>query len=137
MNNRNTRKRCEIYLQLTIKTPERRATIFIVNFEYVFKPFSSVSTVDFEQVNFYWVPPYQFINAEIAHRCKNLSEIAVPKKGLLSEVVVSKNIFSLFTGPNCSDQFFQEYSVSLIRKVVAAIHSSMDTVSILEGHLQS
>ena len=44
-------------------------------------PFSSVSAVEFEQVNVCWVPPYQFINAEITYCCtylqmyKNLSEI--------------------------------------------------------------
>ena len=28
-------------------------------------PFSSVSSVEFEQVNVCWVPPYHFMNAEI------------------------------------------------------------------------
>ena len=32
VSNRNTRKRCEIWLDLTKKTPERR--VFIVNFEH-------------------------------------------------------------------------------------------------------
>ena len=56
VNNSNTGKRCEI------------CSVFIVNFEhisYLFTPFSSVSTVGFEQVNVCWVPPYQFINVEI------------------------------------------------------------------------
>ena len=48
VNNRNTRTRCEICSKLTIKTPERRqwrrSGVFIVNF-------SSVSIVNFEQVN--------------------------------------------------------------------------------------
>ena len=39
VNNRNTRIRCEIPLQLTIKTPEqrhwRRSSAFIVNFEHI------------------------------------------------------------------------------------------------------
>ena len=34
-NNRNTRKRCEICLKLTIKTPERRHCVFIVNFGHI------------------------------------------------------------------------------------------------------
>ena len=41
-NNRSTRKRCEIFLKLTVKTPERRpgrpgcrSDIFIVNFEHI------------------------------------------------------------------------------------------------------
>ena len=39
-NNRNTRKSCEICLNLTIKTPERRRSGgFIVNFEYISHPF--------------------------------------------------------------------------------------------------
>ena len=39
VNNRNTRKRCEIFSKSTIKTPE---------------PFSSISIVDFEQGNISW-----------------------------------------------------------------------------------
>ena len=50
-------KRCEICSKLTIKTPERypcrRSYVFIVNFELI-SPFSSVSIVDFEQVNVCW-----------------------------------------------------------------------------------
>ena len=34
VNNRNTRKRCKIYLKLTIKTPERRE-VFIAIFEHI------------------------------------------------------------------------------------------------------
>ena len=43
-NTRATSKSCEICLKLTIKTPERK----------YFTLFSSVSTVDFEQVNVSW-----------------------------------------------------------------------------------
>ena len=39
VNNRNTRKRCEIYLKLTIKTSQQchwhRSGVFIVNFEHI------------------------------------------------------------------------------------------------------
>ena len=36
VNNRNTRKRCEICAKLTIKTQERRHSgVFIVNFEHI------------------------------------------------------------------------------------------------------
>ena len=35
VNNRKTRKRCKICLKLTIKTPERRSTVFIVNFGHI------------------------------------------------------------------------------------------------------
>ena len=39
VNSRNTRTRCEIYSELTIKTPEwhhcRRSGVFIVNFEHI------------------------------------------------------------------------------------------------------
>ena len=52
--NRNTRTRWEICSKITIKTPERRhelrSDVFIVNFMY-FACYSSVSIVDFEQVN--------------------------------------------------------------------------------------
>ena len=54
MNNSNTRKRCEICSKLTIKSPQRRSTVFFANYDYVpylFTPFSSISTLGFEQVN--------------------------------------------------------------------------------------
>ena len=34
VNNRNTRKRCEIRSKLTIKTPQRHS-VFIVNFKHI------------------------------------------------------------------------------------------------------
>ena len=55
VDNRNTRKRCEICEKLTIKTIERRQSFFIVNFEHYFTFFPSVSIVDFEQVHVSWV----------------------------------------------------------------------------------
>ena len=64
-------------------------------------PFSSVSAVDFEEVKVCWVPPYQFINAEITY-ChnywqiyRNLSEREVHRKRVWSKVVAPKNCFSL------------------------------------------
>ena len=57
VNNRNTRKRCKICSKLTKKTPEQHclhSVAFIVNFFNYFLPFSSVSIVDFEQVNVFW-----------------------------------------------------------------------------------
>ena len=61
VNNRNTVTRCEIYSELTIKIPERRhwhrSGTFVVNFEQLwtyFTPCSSVSIVNFEQVNAGW-----------------------------------------------------------------------------------
>ena len=35
VNNRAARTRCEICSKLTIKTPERRSGVFIVNFEHI------------------------------------------------------------------------------------------------------
>ena len=55
VNSKNTRKKSEICSKLTIKTPEqrhwRRSAVFTVNLEHVSHLFSSVSIVDFEQVN--------------------------------------------------------------------------------------
>ena len=52
VNNRNTRKRCEISSNLTIKAPERRqwrrSGVFIVNFEY------TSHIVNFQQRNVSW-----------------------------------------------------------------------------------
>ena len=53
-----TRKRCEVCSKLIIKTQERRhwccSGVFIVNFKH-FIHFSSVSILDFKQVNVSWV----------------------------------------------------------------------------------
>ena len=35
VNNRNTRAKCEICPKLTIKTQERRSSVFFVNFEHI------------------------------------------------------------------------------------------------------
>ena len=51
VNNRNTSKRCEICLKWTMKTPER---YFIINFWADFSRFSSVSIINFVQVNVCW-----------------------------------------------------------------------------------
>ena len=57
VNNRNTRKRCEICSKLTIKTPERRQwrLMFSLLTLNMFHIFSIVSIVDFEQVKVSWV----------------------------------------------------------------------------------
>ena len=59
VNNRNTRKRCELYSKLTIKTPERRhwRRIVNVNFEHI-SVFSSAFIFDFEKVNISWKRVY-------------------------------------------------------------------------------
>ena len=57
VNIRNTRKRCEICLKLTIKTLEDvidAILVFLLLTENTFQPFSSVSIVNFEQVNVSW-----------------------------------------------------------------------------------
>ena len=58
VNNRNTRKECEIFLKLTIKlTPEwshwHCSGVLIVNFEHISR-FSGISTVDFEETHANW-----------------------------------------------------------------------------------
>ena len=87
-------------------------------------PFSSVSAVDFEQVNICWALSYQFVNDEITYCCnywqmhQNPSETQADNKRLLSKVVVPKKtnfpvgfcVWSQGTG------FFSEYSVSLFRE---------------------
>ena len=57
VNNRNSRKGCEICSKLTIKAPEQRhwrRSIFLLLFLNVFYTFSSLSIVHFEQVNVIW-----------------------------------------------------------------------------------
>ena len=58
VNNKNTKTRCKICSKLTTKTPEwrdwRRYGVSIINFWTCFTPCSSVSIVNFEQVNAGW-----------------------------------------------------------------------------------
>ena len=54
-NNRNTRTRCEICSKLTIKTPERRSGVFIVNFEHVSHLVIVFLLLIFEHVIANWV----------------------------------------------------------------------------------
>ena len=58
VNNRNTRTRSEICSRLTMKTTGRcqwrRSNGFIVKFEHIFTPCSSVSIVNFEQAIAGW-----------------------------------------------------------------------------------
>ena len=53
VTNKNTRKRCEIYSKLTIKTPERRqrrySGVFMVNFEYISQLFLVFLLVTFNK----------------------------------------------------------------------------------------
>ena len=56
VNNRNTRTRCDICSKLTIKTPEWRQNVFIVNFEHTSHLVLVFLSLTFEQVNAGWVP---------------------------------------------------------------------------------
>ena len=81
--------------KLTIKTPERLSTVIIVNFGHIPTPFSSVS--DDDKIYVCWVPPYQFISAQITYVQKSWWNTSLKEKPVF----------------NSSQQFFPEYSVSL------------------------
>ena len=55
VNSKNTKKRCEIWLKLTLKTPERRqwfrSGVFIINFEHNSDVCFSFLITYFEQVH--------------------------------------------------------------------------------------
>ena len=55
VNNRNTRTRCEICSMLIIKTQERRQWCLYCWLWTYFRPCSSASIVNFEQINADWV----------------------------------------------------------------------------------
>ena len=84
-----------------------------------------------------WVPPYQFINAEITSCCnfwqmyKNYSEIAAHKKRLWSKVSPNKTFFPfppLVTVFNLREGSFSETVFLYFTKIVATIHFSVETV---------
>ena len=55
---------CEICSKLTIKTPEQLSTVFVVNFGHI-SHLSLVFLLLLWTSYAYWVPPDQFINAEV------------------------------------------------------------------------
>ena len=64
----------------TIETPERRHghhfSVFIVNFKKSFTPFSSVSIVDFEQVDFNRVTSCRCTNCKFSTKSKEKLQVA-------------------------------------------------------------
>ena len=69
---------------------------------------------------------------------KNLNEMAAHKKGLWPEVVVPKIFFlCILLCLNAGNSFFQSTVFLYFTEVVVVIHAVMDTVFILEKHLQS
>ena len=71
VNNSNLRKRRQMCSKLAIIMSLQRRSTILVNFEYIsylFTPFSSVSTVGFEQSNVCWLP--LCINVGITDCCK-------------------------------------------------------------------
>ena len=71
-NNRNTRKRCEICLKLTIKTPERRRSgVFYCYFEHI-----SYLFLVFEEVNVSWDVGYKCIFKETLKMLEQCPKIA-------------------------------------------------------------
>ena len=76
VKNKNTRKRCEICLKLTIK---HQNDVIDVNLAFllltlnIFPTFSSVSIVDFEQVNVNWDRGKRFHSQKSYHiYCQNM-----------------------------------------------------------------
>ena len=74
-NKRNTRKRCEICLKLTIKTPKRchwrRSGVFIVNFEHISQLFLIVFLL--LTLNVGWVIIYNFFKDSTERRLTGVS----------------------------------------------------------------
>ena len=58
VNNRNTRKRCEVCSKLTVKTPERRhwrrSGVFIVNFNHISHFFLEFLLLTLNKLNVSW-----------------------------------------------------------------------------------
>ena len=85
VNNRNTRKRCEICSQLTKKAPHRRqwhrSGVFIVNFEHIPYPLPVflLLTVDYYKVSQSSVQQSQFVG----YFCTSLIEFVLGKFSFL------------------------------------------------------
>ena len=88
VNNRNTKKICEIWSKLTLKTREqrrwRRSAVFIGTFWIYFTSFSSVSIVDFDQEN-------------VLKCLAQMNKINVITKGMLFKMKKKLNDFSTHT----------------------------------------
>ena len=72
VNNRNTRKRCEICSKLTTKTLEwrqwRRSGVFMVNFEHFSYIFLVFLLPDLEKVNVCWVLVFLLLNLNLFNK---------------------------------------------------------------------
>ena len=98
VNNRNTRKRCEISLKIAINTSEsrqrRRSGVLILNFEHLSSIFL-VFLVDFEQGNVSCVKPLN-IFMEFGRLKKILSKrerrSCFSRQNLLSPIRIQKSI---------------------------------------------
>ena len=85
VNNRNTRKSYEICSKLTIKTPERHQWLWTY-----FTAFSSVSIVDFEQVNVSWGSKNIFFRTDKVEGA-SLKKVAINVS--LSHLISNKSYF--------------------------------------------
>ena len=72
-SNRNTRKRCEICLKLTLKSPERRYWLLLLTLNIFHTFFLVFFFVNFEQVNFSWVVSTYFGSSRLRHTIKTLA----------------------------------------------------------------
>ena len=132
-SNKNTSKRCEIYSKFTIKTPERRQSCRSYDVNYVvlvlllltlniFHTFSTVFTVDFEQVNVTWVnhcifESYRFFSGGNVQNKKILKRNVSETKKTIADIEALS--MCLFIDDSCvslivhSEAFTQVWSMYL------------------------
>ena len=98
VNNRNTRKSCEICSKLTIKTPERRRSgVFMLTLNII-HTFFSVSIVDFKQVNVNWDNCLKYLSTIILKQ--HYIQVLFPSENSATASVI--NLTVRFIGGNFS-----------------------------------
>ena len=89
VNNRNTRKRCEIYLMLTIKAPERRHwNLFLIKKEIPMMSFWRLFLIlNIFHTSFYWFYCY----FEQVNVCWNSIFVIISKKNDCAQLSETRN----------------------------------------------
>ena len=119
VNNRDFRERWEICSELTIKISERRQWrrfgVFIVNFEHISHFFSSVSIVDYKQLNVSWdcLPVFSNCNYLL---CCNINFESWPTK--IHRVYILLVIYFCQVG-FCKMQFVHHYLMSCLGPIIS------------------
>ena len=135
INNRNTRTRCEIYLELTIKTAERRqwrrSGVFIINFEHISQHVLVVLFFNFAHVIADWSERKTLVSVHclqihffLAIDSTDVYDLSPMEKLILKIFLILLLIF--FHPPNCFQGYhkiYREHQILGVAEVAGRVGS--------------